>query len=453
MTTTIPRDMLPPGPTLHPIIQGLRYGLRPVPFLEECARRYGDCFTLRLPVGAVGAFVYVSAPAAVRQVFTGDPESVRAGEANGILKPLLGAHSLLLLDGARHMRERRLLLPPFHGERMLAYGEPMRRIVDRMIDGWQPGTVLAMHPAMQRTTLDVILATVFGVDEGPDLDELRACLMRWIRLTLNPLWLWPRLQVDAGPLSPWGRFVRARHAVDRRLAALIAHRRATGADHGTDVLSMLIAARDDEGRALGDEELRDHLVTLLLAGHETTATALAWAFHLVLAHPAVHARLRTELQEVVGTAPVQPEHVGRLEYLDAIVKEALRLHPVIPDVGRVLARPMRIGAWDLPAGVAVTPCIHLTHHRPDVWPEPARFRPERFLGGRVDPYAFLPFGGGTRRCLGMAFALYEMKVVLAEVLLRVALRPLPGYEPRLVRRSVTVAPSQGMPLVVERRAA
>src|SRR5213592_1154157 len=230
-------------------------------------------------------------------------------------------------------------------------------------------------------------------------------------------------------------------------------RGAAGAGEGDDVLSMLVAARDDDGQAMSDEELRDQMVTLLLAGHETTATALAWAVHHIIENPDVLASIRTELDRELGDGPLHPGHVMRLEYLDAVVKETLRLRPVIGEVGRVLKRPMRIGGWDLPAGVEASPSIYLVHRRPDVWPDPERFDPQRFVGSRPSPYEFLPFGGGTRRCLGMAFALYEMKVVLAEVLRRVDLVRAPGYRMRMVRRAITFAPSEGMPVVVEKRAA
>jgi cytochrome P450 len=282
---------------------------------------------------------------------------------------------------------------------------------------------------------------------------LRERLRRWVTAAANPLLLWPRLQVDLGPRSPWGRVVRLRREVHALLGAEIARRRAEPAGRRQDVLSLLLAARDEQGRSLRDDELRDQLVTLLGAGHETTASALAFAINRILGTPAVLAAARGELDRVVGSGPVEPGHIGRLEYLDAVVKESLRLDPVVPDVGRRLTRPHRIGGWELPRGVTVVPAIYLTHRHPEVWEEPDVFRPERFLGRRVDPYAFFPFGGGIRRCIGMAFAAYEMKVVLAQVLSRLELRVAPGYRFRPTRRGVTLAPSQGMPVVVTRRAA
>ena len=305
---------------------------------------------------------------------------------------------------------------------------------------------------MQAITLEVILRTVFGA-EGERLDALRSLVQRLSRVMANPIWLWPRLQIDLGPLSPWGRFLRAKRDLDTFLFAEFARRRADGSTARDDVLSLLLAARYEDGEPMRDEELRDQMLTLLFAGHDTTATSLAFAVHNILRHPEVRERLREELVHVVGAGPLAPEHVGKLEYLDATVKETLRLNPIISEVGRVLARPMRIGGWDLPAGVVAAPCIYLAHRRPDVWPEPERFDPERFIGRRPSPYEFFPFGGGVRRCLGMAFALYEMKVVLAEVASRVELRLATGYRMQRVRRSITLAPSKGMPVVVERRAA
>ena len=446
-----PPGALPPGPRLPALVQFLHSAFRPTAFLEECSRRFGDPFTLRIP--GRPPLVMFSDPEAIREIFTGDPERLCAGQANDLLAPMLGQHSLLLLDGARHLRERRLMLPPFHGERMQAYGRVMREIADRSIDAWPVGRPFPIHERMQAITLDVILRTVFGLDEGVQLDRLRERLRRlmaFVSGTLGVLLLIPWLQRDLGPLTPGGRFARLAGEIDTILFAEIARLRSEGVAGREDILSMLIAARDEDGQPMSDQELRDEMVTLLLAGHETTATSLAWAFHRLLGRPDVLGKLRAELGAVAGDGPLEPEHVARLEYLDAVVKETARLNPVVPNVGRRLQAPMRIGGHDLPAGVVASPCIYLTHRRPDLWPDPARFDPERFVGARPNPYAFFPFGGGVRRCLGAAFATYEMKVVLAEVLARVELRAAPGYRVRTVRRTVTLAPSGGMPVVVER---
>jgi cytochrome P450 len=448
------RPSLPPGPSSPAFVQFLADAFWPTRFLERCARRHGDPFTIRFPW--TPDLVFFSHPDAIRDIFTADPDTLRAGEANVDLAPLLGEHSLLLLDGARHLRERRLMLPPFHGERMQAYGRIMREATYRSVDAWPLGRPFPIHPRMQGITLDVILRAVFGVEEATRQERLRAALTRLIGFVTSPAAVFlfiPSLQRDLGPLSPWGRFARLGRAVDEIIHAEIARRRAEGTAGRADVLSMLLDARDEDGRPMTDVELRDEMITLLLAGHETTATSLAWAFHRVLGRPDVLATLRAELARVVGAGPVEPEHVNALEYLDAVVKETARLNPVVPNVGRRLHAPTRIGGHLLPAGAVAAPCMYLTHRRADVWPEPERFDPERFVGARPSPYAFFPFGGGVRRCIGAAFATYEMKVVLAQVLSRVELRAAPGSRVRLVRRTVTFAPSGGVPVVAAARAA
>jgi cytochrome P450/predicted unusual protein kinase regulating ubiquinone biosynthesis (AarF/ABC1/UbiB family) len=442
-------DDLPPGPTAPPLLQAMRWVQWPLPFMDECAQRFGETFTLRLP--AAPPIVMFSHPDAIKTIFTGDEEDLRAGEANYRLEPILGKHSLLILDGQEHLRERRLLQPPFHGDRMLAYGTVMRDIAAAAVERWPAGRPFALHPEMQSVTLDVILRTVFGLDEGPAKRELRAALLDLLAIGANPQLLLAAQQGSANGSGP-APFFAARERVDQQLFAEITTRRRTDVSGRVDILSLLVTATYEDGRPLEDQALRDELMTMLLAGHETTATALAWAVSHVLASPDVRARLRDELR-TAGPAPFDPQHVTRLAYLDAVCRETLRLTPIIPLIGRRLTRPMTVGGIDLPAGVVAAPCIYLAHRRPERWPEPDRFRPERFLESKPTPYEFLPFGGGVRRCLGMAFALVEMKIVLAEVLNRVELRAAPGYQVRVVRRSVTLAPSEGMPVIMERRAA
>jgi cytochrome P450 len=442
---------VPSGPRLPAILQLLNWIYRPIPFMEECARRYGDCFTIHFPGNP--PIVFFSDPEAVKEIFTGNPEQLPAGETRAILRPLVGQHSVLLLDGARHMHQRRLMMPPFHGERMQAYGEVMREITDHVSESWPVGRPFPLQPQMQGITLEVILRTVFGIDEGADLMRLRDRLTELLSLGANPLTLIPWLQGILGPFTGRRRMMQLMHEVDEILFAQITQRRAAGCTGREDVLAMLIEARDEAGQPMSDLELRDEMITLLVAGHETTATSLAWAFHLILQHPKVLEKLRAELRQVVGSGPVAPQHVAKLEYLDATIKETQRLNPILPLVGRRIHEPMRLGKRDLPAGVVVAPCIYLTHHRPDLWPDPDRFDPDRFLSKRPSPYEFFPFGGGIRHCLGAAFALYEMKTVLAQVLSRVVLRPAPGRTVRVVRRGITFAPSAGMPVVLESRAA
>ena len=437
-------DGLPPGPEDPPLLQALRWIQWPLPLMDECARRFGEAFTLRLPTAP--PIVMFSHPDAIKRIFTGDEKDLRAGEANFRLGPILGQQSLLLLDGQEHLRERRLLQPPFHGDRMLAYGPVMRDIAARAVDAWPVERPFAVHPEMQGITLDVILRTVFGLEEGPAKSELRSALLDLLTLGANPQMMLAAQQANGNRSGSVGRFFSARQRVDRLLFAEIAERRVADVSGRADILSLLVQARYDDGRPLEDQALRDELMTMLVAGHETTATSLAWAIGHLLAVSEARARLLEELG-AAGAAPLDPNRVLRLEYLDAVCRETLRLTPILPLVGRRLTQPMMIGGIELPAGVVAAPCIYLAHRRSERWPEPERFRPERFLEAKPTPYEFLPFGGGVRRCLGMAFALVEMKIVLAEVMTRVELRAAAGYRARVVRRAITLAPSEGVPVV------
>ena len=418
--------------------------------MRACAEAYGDAFTIRL-IGAP-PLVFFSQPAAIKEIFTGDPETLRAGRGNEILRPVFGPNSVLLLDGERHRRERKLLMPPFHGERMRLYGGIMREIVDRSIDGWPVEHVFPIHKQMQQITLDIILRTVFGVDEGEMLSRLRVLLVEFLRLVgSSPLLLIRRLQVNLGPFTAWKRIGELGREINRLLYDEIARRKMAALEERTDIMAMLVAARDEDGQPMTDDEIRDEMITMLVAGHETTATSLSWVVHRLLQNPDVLATAQAEVASVFGYGSQGPEHLAEqlteLSYLDAVIKETARLDPILPIVTRYLETPMRIGDCDLPAGCVVSPCIYLTHRRPDVWPEPEAFKPERFVDRRVDPYTFFPFGGGLRHCLGAAFATYEMKVVLARLLLRVVLRPDPSHKVRVVRRSITFAPSGGLPVV------
>ena len=429
--------------------------------MEGCARRYGDVFTLRW-VGA-GRIVFVSSPSAVREVFSGDPEVLDASGANAILAPLLGSQSLLLLSGESHLRHRRMLLPPFHGDRMLAYAEVIRDAADRSLDGWPLDRPFSVHRCTQAITLEIILRAVFGLSEADESGELFQTLKQVLDLTGSPSalpylfapgWLQRRMPRWLGA---WGHFVslrlRLRDAVDRMIFDPRTGRRRTtpGDGSGQDVLSLLLQARDEQGEPLTDSELRDELITLLVAGHETTASALAWAFERILSEPEVMARIRAELDAVTGSGPLEPEHLARLDYIEAVVKETLRLRPVVAIVGRQLKAPFTVAGFELPAGIVVAPCIYLTQRRGDTYAEPERFRPERFLRTQPDPYAWLPFGGGMRRCIGMAFALYEMKVVLATVFKRAQLRLASRRPVHVARRLITLVPSGGTPVILEKR--
>ena len=353
---------LPPGPRIPRILQMLKWIKWPIPFMRDCAAAYGDVFTMRL-YGAP-PFVLFSEPAAVRDIFTADPETLMAGRGNEVLRPVFGSNSILLLDGARHRRERKLLMPPFHGERMRLYGDIMRETADRSIDGWPVGRVFPIHGHMQQITLDIILRTVFGVEEGDRLSRIRALLVEFLRLIgSSPVLLVRRLQVDLGPLTAWRRICRLQGEIDHMLYDEITRCRQEAPESRTDIMAMLVAARDEDGQPMSDEEIRDELITLLVAGHETTATALSWVTYRLMENPEALAKAQAELTAVMGngTAGGGPtaEQIAELKYLDAVIKETARLNPILPTVARFLEAPARIGGHDLPAGCVASPCVYL----------------------------------------------------------------------------------------------
>jgi cytochrome P450 len=425
---------LPPGPRLPKLVQTAGFLFFPRRFFAACRRRYGDAVTFGTAFDS--QFVMLFDPELVKEVFQGPHEQLRAGEANALLGPVVGSRSVLLLDGAEHLRHRKLMLPPFHGRRMQAYEETMREAADRAIDAWPVGEPFALLPSMQSLTLEVIMRAVFGLEPGPLDDQLRERM----RDMLNPLarnlgFLVAMLTGGRfGDRGATERFEAQRRAVDEILLAEIARRRGVpDLEERDDVFSSLLLARDEAGSALSDMEVRDELMTLLVAGHETTSVGLAWTFDLLLHNPAVLERLRMSLDK------------GDDEYLDAVIKEALRLRPVVAGVGRVVrGEPFSLNGYLIPPGVEINPSIASIHRRSDHYPQPEEFRPERFLGDDApDTYTWLPFGGGTRRCLGASFALMEMGLVVRRVLERTDLRPASRRPDKPVRRGVTLSPKNG----------
>jgi cytochrome P450 family 135 len=398
--------------------------------------RYGDVFSSEFPI--FGRVVYVADPALVKEVFAGDPAVFHAGEANAtVLSDTLGEHSLLTLDEGRHMSQRKLLLPPFHGAAVRRYVDVMAEATAAHVAGWPVGRAFALRPEMQAITLEVILRAVFGVRDGARMDRFREQIPRLANSLSVMDWL-PFMQRDLGGTTPAARFRKALAAVDELIYAEIAERRALAdASDRDDVLTLLLAARHEDGSPMTDVELRDELMTLLTAGHETTATGLSWAFERLLRTPRVMERVLASLDDD--------------EYLDAVVKETLRVRPVIMDVARALTRDTRLGGWDLPAGTMVAPAIAAIHMRPDLYPSPEEFRPERFIDGGAESYSWIPFGGGVRRCIGASFAQVEMRVVLREVLRRVRLRADGRRAERPQVRHVTVVPARGARAVVTER--
>jgi cytochrome P450 len=430
---------LPPEPSSPPLLQTLRWAFRPIAFMEDCRRCFGDSFSVRF-LGFERPMVMISDPAAIKALYTERRHMLPPGRTI-TLEPVLGSSSLLLLEGSEHIARRKLMLPAFHGERMRSYQSLVEEIVTEEIDTWPLGEEFPIHSRMQAVTLEVILRVVFGVSTGSRLERLRGMLTTVLQQTASPsaqlIGLATRRFDGRGP---WAGFEQQLRAVDELLLAEIAeHRRRDDLADRDDMLSALILARFEDGSGMDDRELRDQLMTLLLAGHETTATALAWAFDLLLRHPAQLGRLRESLES------------GEDDYLRATISESRRLGPVIPLGGRRRSTELSTDGLTLPAGTDVTPAIWLAHTRPDVYPEPYAFRPERFLERAPDTYAWIPFGGGVRRCIGASFAEFEMRIVLREVLGRCELRKSSPRPERIGRRNVTLSPRAGTPVVVTAR--
>jgi len=427
---------LPPGPRMPLALQTAIWSRQAQWMLEQSRARFGDMFTLR--IANEGTWVMVSDPEAVKQVFTGDPRVFHAGEGNQILRPILGDNSVLVLDEKPHIGQRRLLLPPFHGERMQGYGEKMTEIAAREIESWPTGTPYKLRPRMQAITLEIILETVFGVHERERLDPLRGALRDFLDLTTDPRVLLPVVLIGPDRIRRIPAFRRRIERVDALIHREIAERRAAeDLEERDDILSLLVAARHEDGSPMSEAEIRDELLTLLVAGHETTATALSWAMERLVRHPEKLERLRAEA--IAG---------GEDAYMTATIQETLRLRPVLVAVIRKLTESVEIGGYELPAGSRVTPCIHLVHRNPEVYPEPDRFLPERFLDNPPGTYTWIPFGGGVRRCLGAAFAQFEMQVVLRELVKRHRITPANPESERPFRRAITETPRHDAEVVL-----
>jgi cytochrome P450 len=430
---------LPPGPRAPAAINMARLVQHPLESLVGWRERYGDAFTVRLPI--FGAGVYVSNPDAIRGMLTGDQSDLHAGEANAPLSPVLGARSVLVLDGREHLHQRKLLLPPFQGSAIQSFREVIREVAEAEVDGWKEGERFVMRERMRALTFEVIARAVFGVTERDRIERLRAALVSLIDMQM--IFVMPNLlRRDLGRFSPWGQFQRRLKAADALIYEEIGRRRGEGdLEDRTDVLSLLLRARDEDGGTMTDVELRDELMTMLLAGHETTATGLAFAFDLLMREPRVISRLRDELDGEDDT------------YLDAVVTESLRLRPVIDANERTLTKPRTICGWDLPAGIRVYPAIAVVQLREDLYPRPHEFRPERFIEEEATSYSWLPFGGGVRRCIGASLAQAEMAEVIRTVVSRVDLEPVrPDREP-VVMRGITLAPRHGTPVQIRSRLA
>ncbi|MDC3961046.1 cytochrome P450 [Polyangium jinanense] len=464
------RSPLPPGPEEPPFLQAMRFGRDPYAYLEDCVRRYGDVFTLRLPGDPPR--VVSSDPAIVRQIFALKPDDYAQGKQSFPMN--IGENSLLFLDGDRHHRERQLMMPHLHGERLRSYAASMCACTDRVVDRWKPGAELAIHSELQDITLDVILRCVFGAEDDKRAARIRGPLLTWLNGAMTPALFFASALLNANrvramldtvvrrrlaggpvprrPLLPWEKWGAAKAEVLEYLREDVERCRKEGTAGRSDVLALLSEARYEDGGLMDMEHVQDELVTLLVGGHETTANSLTWALWHVLSRPEVLAEIRAERKRVFGDNPFDPARAGELVYLDACIKEAMRITPIAPAVGRHLRRPMRIREYEIPSDTIVWACVALAHRRTDTWGDPARFRPERFLEpGAAPTNHFFPFGGGRRTCLGMAFAGVEMRIVLGRILERVELRITPGSNAQAEIRGITITPSKALEISVERR--
>jgi len=429
--------MLPPGPRQPKVMQMIGFWNRPTAFLERCRRRYGKRFTLRI-LGAP-PFVALSEPDQLKELFTAPPDVLHPGEGARILEPILGANSVLLLDEAPHLEQRRLMLPSFHGERMQGLAGLMSELTERELASWPREEPVALHPRLQRLTLEIILGAAFGLEQSERMKRLRDKLTEVLAFAESPLSVLPP-RVQRLPVGPPGRLGRLLSDVDALVFEQIDERR-RDLPADDDILAMLLAARHEDGSPMSAQELRDELMTALVAGHETTASQLAWAFERLVREPAALACLVSELDGDSGDG-----------YLTATIQEVMRRRPVVINAEpRLAKREVEIGGWSYPRGVSLLASIWLVHHDSENYSDPYAFRPERFLERPPGTYTWIPFGGGRRRCLGASFAMLEMKTVLRAVLERCEIRPVTTRPEAARRRSITISPAEGATVILHDR--
>jgi cytochrome P450 family 110 len=420
----------------------------PLGFQDKWSHQYGDIFTMRL--GGLGSFVVIGNPQAIQDIFSQDSK-FEIGRGNALAQPLVGENSLMLLDGDRHRRERKLLMPPFHGERLKTYAKQICLITVQLTDQWQINQSFVARSAMQKVSLELILQIVFGLSEGERYQQLKPLLTAWLDMTDSPLrssMLFFRfLQQDWGGWTPWGQMKRRQRQVHELLQAEIEERRQKETEGQTDILSLLMAARDEDGQAMTDVQLRDELLTILLAGHETTATTLSWALYQIHRQPEVLEKLQYEL-DTLGQN-LSPLEMAQLPYLTTVCQETLRMYPVLPIIfPRIAKSSVDIAGHRFDAETTLMASIYLVHYREDLYPNPQQFQPERFRSRQYAPSEYLPFGGGSRRCLGYALAELEMKLVLATLLSKYQLALAEDKPVKLQRRGFTLSPKGGVRLLV-----
>ncbi len=440
---------LPTGPKTPWMLRAFKLIFHPLEYLEDNARQYGDIF--KTGGDKYPPFVYISNPQAIKEIFSADPELFESGRGNAILRYFLGDNSLVLLDGAKHQRQRRLLMPPFYSDRIRDYSQLICDITKEVTNQWQVGKPFTVRLFMQEITLRVILQAVFGLDDGERFQQLRHLLSKLMDMFNSPisstLLFFPSLRQDWGEMSPWGRFLRLRDRVKQLIYDEIRQRRELADFSRNDILTLLLSARDEAGESMTDDELHDELMTLLVAGHETTASALTWALYWIHYLPDIKEKLLHEL-ESIGDNP-SPTDIAQLPYLTAICQETMRIYPVAPSTFvRVLKAPMELMGYQFKTGTSLLPSIYLVHHREDLYPEAKSFKPERFLQRQYSAYEYLPFGGGNRRCIGAGLAMLEMKLALATIMSNFQLALTHNRPVKPMRRGLTIAPPANLQMVV-----
>lgn len=443
---------LPPGPKMPAAWQLWRYSQSPIPFLEECARRYGDPFTIRW--AGYGKFVMLASPDAVKDVFRGDSHALHSGEGNEFLSASVGTNSVLVLDDEPHARQRRILLPPLKGERMRSFFDVMQAATQETVRAWSPGQQLRMIEPMQEITLKVILQAVLGIASPEQLADFAGKVRRVLELGRgrHGLILVKILPIDLLQRTRWLPFYWRMHELDVALFAFIEHcRKKPVAERGENVLADLLVASHEDGQPLSHQEIRDALVTMIFAGHDTTSVALSWVLEQTVPRVDVVERITDELHRTTGGEPPRADQLNQLAYLDAVIRESLRVRTIMPFVVRLTKSPFMAGGREYPAGVVLCPCNHLIHHREDLYPEPDMFRPDRFFERHYAAHEWFPFGGGNRMCLGMAFAMYEMKVVLSTLFTSVRLSRPSNRCSKPIRRGIVLAPDDGALMTVEEK--
>jgi cytochrome P450 len=444
-------NQLPNGPKAPELFQMLNWISRPFEYLEECTDKYGDIFTIRLL--GFPPFVFIGHPQGIKQIFAADAQCFDAARINnnGGGRLIMGDNSLILMDGPVHERERKLLMPPFHGDKVKSYAKSICEITEKVASLWKIDKPFIGIEVTQEITLKVIMQVVFGFSEGKKSDQLRSAIAHWLELTSSPtrlsfIFLKP-LQVDLGSWSPWGNFIRAKQKIYDLFQAEIEDKRTHPEKRGNDILSLMLSATDSEGQVMSDEQLKDELITLLSAGHETVANALAWAFYWLAKNPSVKEKLLQEIDNL-GKNP-DPIEISRLPYLTAICQETLRIYPVVQvALARFAKQDVEIMGHFFKAGTTFIPSIYSIHHREDLYPNSKQFRPERFLERQYTAYEFLPFGGGVRLCLGHALAMLEIKLVIASIVSKYNLELADDKPIKPIRRSAVIAPLNGVPLVL-----